>query len=261
MAISPWLAGLAHQAEAHGFTVAYVGWLDRVRGILMFADALRPDAAATVVSLHRLGLSTLLLTGDIPAAARGAAHAAGIPSYFAELTPTGKQARLAREAAVHGTVAMVGDGLNDGPVLASATVGVAVGSATDLARETADVVLPAGDLTRLPWLIALARQVRRRIAGNLAWAFGYNLLALGLAVSGQLQPLIAAALMAGSSLLIVLRSLRLDRQREPVRGPVPMRAPIAPSTAAKSYGITGPAPATGPRGRPKRPSRAVVPGA
>lgn len=241
MAISPRLARLARQTEARGCTIAYVGWLDRVRGILMFTDALRPDAAATVAALHRLGLSTLLLTGDAPAVARGAAHAAGIANCFAGLTPAEKQAQLLREAAVHGAVAMVGDGLNDGPVLASATVGVAVGSATDLARETADVVLPAGELARLPWLITLARQVRRRIAGNLAWAFGYNLVALGLAASGLLQPLVAAALMAGSSLLIVLRSLHLDRQREPERGPDPMRTPIAPSTAVAvaRYGMPG----------------------
>ncbi len=262
MTISPRLAGLAHQAEARGCTVAYVGWLDRVRGILTFADALRPDAAATVASLHRLGLSTLLLTGDVPAVARDTARAAGIPRWHAELTPADKQTLLELERTNHGAVAMVGDGLNDGPVLASATVGVAVDSATDLARETADVVLPAGGLARLPWLIALARQVRRRIAGNLAWAFGYNLLALGLAVSGQLQPLAAAALMAGSSLLIVLRSLRLDRHREPEHDPDPMRTPIAPSTAAARYGMAGPGPALAPdlRDRPARLTRNVAHG-
>jgi Cu2+-exporting ATPase len=160
-------------------------------------------------------------------AARRVAAALAIEDVRAGLTPEDKRAILGRHRWSHDAVAMVGDGLNDGPVLVEADVGIAVGTATDLARETASVVLPVGGLWLLPWIIGVARAVSSTVRTNLLWAFGYNLVALTLAALGMLQPIIAAAIMAGSSVLVVLNSLRLERLPDPVAPQVPERVSAA----------------------------------
>jgi Cu2+-exporting ATPase len=162
-----------------------------------------------------MGLGVEMLTGDLPDAARRIAAMVGVDSWRATLSPDAKKATLIELRGRHGTVAMVGDGLNDGPVLAAADVGIAVGGATDLAREIADLVLPEDGLRLLPWTIEVARAARRTIVTSLAWAFGYNLVALCLAAFGLLQPILAAGLMASSSLIVILNSLRLERLPDP----------------------------------------------
>jgi P-type Cu2+ transporter len=244
--IPPAFRGRIAALEASGRTVIHAGWDGRWRGALIFGDALQADAAETVRLLRRQGLRCVLLTGDLPAAARSAAEAVGADGWRARLSPEDKAAEVERLTMAWGPVAMVGDGLNDGPVLAAASVGVAVGSATDLARETADMVLPPRGLRLLPWGVARACRVRRTVYTNLAWAFGYNGVALALAALGYLSPIWAAVIMAGSSLLVIANSMRLDHGD---RGsPQALKAPavvpqadtaMSPAAAQRGAGTAG----------------------
>jgi P-type Cu2+ transporter len=214
--LPPALSERAEEMASTGHSVVFVGWNEnaragRTRAVLSFDDTPLPEAGATIVALRSLGLRVVLLSGDHAGAAARVAATVGVDEWQAGLLPEAKRAALDQYRARHDAIAMVGDGLNDGPGLAFADVGIAVGSATDLARETADLVLPADGLWLLPWVVCRARAVRSTILANLAWAFGYNLIALSCAVLGLLQPILAAAVMAGSSLLVVLNSLRLER--------------------------------------------------
>ena len=228
--LSPALAERARSLEASGHSVIYVGWAGKVHALLSLDDTPLPEAQSTIEQLRNLGLHVALLTGDIAPAARRIAAMAGIEDLQADLSPEAKRIALDQYRQSYEVVAMVGDGLNDGPVLADADVGIAVGSATDLARETASLVLPRDGLWMLPWVIAVARMVRKTILGNLIWALGYNLVALTLAALGLLQPVLAAALMASSSLLLVVNSLRLSRLPDPV----PAARPTPPSSVEPS---------------------------
>jgi Cu2+-exporting ATPase len=214
--------------EAPGYTLVYIGWGDSVHGLLALTDAILPEAGGVIKALHERGVETLLLSGDTKGPVAKIADALGISSWQAELTPEGKVQALRLWAKQRGPIAMVGDGLNDGPVLASASVGIAVGAATDLAKESADITLPTGGLGSLPWLMQLANRVRKSILANLAWALGYNAVALMLAVTGLLQPVIAAGLMFGSSVLVVMRSLRAGRESASIE----MRRDVAAEASA-----------------------------
>jgi Cu2+-exporting ATPase len=236
--LPPLLAEKARSLEASGHSVISVGWGGRVHAVLAFDDTPHPEARATIEELRRLGLQVALLTGDLAPAARRIAAMVGIDDVQAELSPEAKQAALDEYRQRHEVVAMVGDGLNDGPVLADADVGIAVGSATDLARETAALVLPKDGLWMLPWVIVVSRAVRLTIVTNLAWAFGYNLIALTLAALGTLQPVLAAAVMASSSLLLVVNSLRLSRLPDPALPGIDRRAPgIEPADIRRGLGV------------------------
>ena len=205
------LLSRAESLETEHYSLVWVGWAGRVRGLLWLDDRLRDQARETVQGLRRQGLFTALLTGDRRSVAARVFDAVGADAVEAVLLPQGKVEALADLSRRHGPMAMVGDGINDGPVLAAAAVGVAVGGATDLTRETADVVLPEDGLHLMPWVIDVAVRVRRTILINLAGAFGYNAIALTLAVIGWLQPVAAALLMVGSSLAVVVNSLRLSK--------------------------------------------------
>ena len=236
--LPPALSERAEEMASTGHSVVFVGWSEnaragRARAVLSFDDTPLPEAEATIDALRSLGLRVTLLSGDHAGAAARVAATVGVDEWQAGLLPEAKRAALDQYRARHGAVAMVGDGLNDGPGLAWADVGIAVGSATDLARETADLVLPADGLWLLPWVVGRARAVRSIILTNLAWAFGYNLIALTCAALGLLQPILAAAVMAGSSLLVVLNSLRLERLPGPSY-PIALQSSAAAQAASET---------------------------
>lgn len=234
--LAPALRERARSLEASGHSVIYVGWAGRVHAVLSLDDTPLPEAHSMIEALRSLGLHVTLLTGDLAPAARRVAAVIGIEDMQACLSPETKRAALDQYRPSYEVVAMVGDGLNDGPVLADADVGIAVGSATDLARETASLVLPPGGLWMLPWVIAVARKVRRTILTNLLWAFGYNLVALTLAALGVLQPVLAAAVMASSSLLLVINSQQLSRLPDPALSVIPER-PLSAESDSVSRGL------------------------
>jgi len=199
------------RCEQAGATVVLAGWDGQARGVLAVADEVKPSAAAAVARLRQLGLRIVLLTGDSPAAARSAADQAGIGEVIAGALPDGKVAVLADLRAAGATVAMAGDGINDAPALATADLGLAMGSGTDVAITAADLILLRDDLSVVPDAIQLARATFTTIRRNIGWAFGYNLAAIPLAAAGLLNPIIAAAAMAVSSAFVVWNSVRLRR--------------------------------------------------
>ena len=190
-----------------------VAWDGAARATLAVRDAVKPTGAEAVRGLKALGLTPVLLTGDSREAADGVAAEVGIGRVLAEVLPGDKVAEVRRLQAEGEVVAMVGDGVNDAPALAGADLGLAIGTGTDVAIEASDLTLVSGDLRGAVDAIRLARRTLGTIKGNLFWAFAYNIAAIPLAVAGLLNPMIAAAAMAGSSLFVVGNSLRLRRFR------------------------------------------------
>jgi Cu+-exporting ATPase len=188
-----------------------VAWDGAVRGLLVVSDTVKPTSAQAVAELEDLGLRPVLLTGDNERAARAIAIEVGIDEVIAEVMPADKVDAVRRLQADGRVVAMVGDGVNDAAALAQADLGIAMGTGADVAIEASDLTLVRGDLHTAVDAIRLSRRTLRTIKGNLFWAFAYNVAAIPLAVGALLNPLIAGAAMAFSSVFVVSNSLRLRR--------------------------------------------------
>ncbi|VFA98947.1 heavy metal translocating P-type ATPase [Nocardia cyriacigeorgica] len=200
-------------AEAEGKTAVAIGWDGKARGVLVVADAVKPTSAQAITQLRALGLTPIMLTGDNAAAARTIGDQVGIDEVIAEVLPQDKVETVKRLQAEGKVVAMVGDGVNDAAALAQADLGLAMGTGTDVAIEASDLTLVRGDLRAAADAIRLSRRTLATIKGNLFWAFAYNVAAIPLAMAGLLNPMLAGAAMAFSSVFVVSNSLRLRNFR------------------------------------------------
>jgi heavy metal translocating P-type ATPase len=205
------LESKATEIEQTGRTAVFAGWDGKVRGVLGVADTLKEDATRIVEELHAMGLEVAMITGDNARTAEAIAKEAAIDRVLAEVLPEDKVSEVRRLQADGKVVAMVGDGINDAPALVQADLGIAIGTGTDVAIESSDITLISGELHGVVTAIKLARKTLRTIWQNLGWAFGYNTAAIPLAVFGLLNPIIAGAAMAFSSVSVVSNSLRLRR--------------------------------------------------
>jgi Cu+-exporting ATPase len=212
-----WIAGI----QEKGQTVISILREDRLLGLIAVGDELKPDSKAAVAELHELGLKVMMLTGDHPATARSIAREVGIDDVIADVRPDEKASRIQALQSPKQRIGMVGDGINDAPALAQADVGFAIGSGTDVAIETAGVILSRGSVTGVPLAVRLARRTMRTVRQNLFWAFCYNVVLIPVAagvlmpfawappVLQQLHPMLAAFAMSISSISVVTNSLLL----------------------------------------------------
>jgi Cu+-exporting ATPase len=218
------LAGLEADSDrlaGEGKTPMYVALDGRPAGIVAVADVLKKSSKQAVERLHRMGIEVVMITGDNKKTAAAIAKQAGIDRVLSEVLPQDKAAeikKLQNEAGRSGIVAMIGDGINDAPALAQADIGIAVGSGTDVAIESADIVLMRSDLLDVPTAINLSKRTIRTIKQNLFWAFGYNTLGIPIAAGvlylfggPLLNPIFAAAAMSMSSVSVLTNALRLKR--------------------------------------------------
>jgi Cu+-exporting ATPase len=204
----------AVQADAlaeQGKTPVFVAIDTQCVALFAIADAPRDGAREAIALLHQLGLKTIMCTGDVEAAAHHVAREVGIDEVIARATPADKLALVERLKAEGRKVGMIGDGINDAPALAAAAVGFAIGGGADIAIEAADVTLVGGDIARVAGGIELSRRTMAIVRQNLFWALGYNVIAIPFAAAGRLNPMIAAAAMAMSSVSVVTNSLRLQK--------------------------------------------------
>ncbi|MDJ1160049.1 heavy metal translocating P-type ATPase [Chelatococcus sp. SYSU_G07232] len=232
-------AAVAQRLADEGKTPLYAAVDGRLAAVVAVADAIKPSTPEAIASLHALGLKVAMITGDNRRTAEAIARRLGIDEVMAEVLPEGKVAALKRLRAGGRRVAFVGDGINDAPALAEADVGIAIGTGTDIAIESADVVLMSGDLRNVPNAIALSQSVIRNIRENLFWAFVYNVVLIPLAAGALypawgllLSPIVAAGAMAFSSIFVVGNALRLRRFRPPMRAEAGARPAAVAGQAA-----------------------------
>ena len=209
--LPPELAAAKDAAEQAGRTAVAAGWDGGLQALFVVGDTVKPSSADAVTRMKELGLRPVLLTGDNENTARAVAAEVGIEEVIAEVLPADKADVIRRLQAEGRVVAMAGDGVNDAPALAQADLGLSIGTGTDVAIEASDLTLMSGELTAVPDAIRLSRATLRTIKQNLGWAFGYNVAAIPLAAIGLLNPIMAAAAMAFSSVSVVANALRLRR--------------------------------------------------
>lgn len=207
--VSPQIQMHIEDARRRGLPYVFIGWSGAVRGIFLFEEDLRVAATEMVQACRRRHLDMGVLTGDVQHSAQRIADQLSIP-FLSSLTPSDKQAAIASVRNQIGPVALIGDGINDAPALASADVGISLGCGADVSRESATICLVSDDLGQIPWLIDLSRATVNTIRTNLIWAFSYNGLGMLVAATGWLHPAIAAILMVGSSVFVITNSLRLS---------------------------------------------------